>query len=118
MSDDLAAGDCVPCRTGSEALPPEERQALLRQVPGWTLATDECSIGRRYAFRNFADAYRFVSRIADLAEAQGHHPDLGLGWGYVTVSLQTHAIGGLHRNDFIVAARIEQAFTAHPNARS
>ena len=69
-------------------------------------------IFRRYVFRDFASAFGFVSTIAGIAEEQQHHPDLRFGWGYVEVDLQTHAIVGLHRNDFIVAARIERAFTA------
>lgn len=111
-ADDLADGVCLPCRTGTAPVSPGERDALLRQVPCWTLAADGRSIGRRYGFRDFAAAFGFVSRIAALAEAQNHHPDLCLGWGYVSATLQTHAIDGLHRNDFIMAAQIERAFDA------
>lgn len=84
-----------------------ETLTLLSQVPGWALAADGRSIHRHYGFPDFAQAFAFVARIAALADAADHHPDLGLGWGYVDVTLRTHAIDGLHRNDFIVAAGID-----------
>ena len=89
---------------------PEAVAQLLPAVPLWSLEQDGTRIVRRFALRDFADAFALVERIAALAEAAGHHPDLGLGWGYATASLQTHAIGGLHQNDFILAARIDLAF--------
>jgi len=73
----------------------------------WTVA-EERRLGRRYTFKDFARAFAFAGRIAALAEAEGHHPDLKVGWGYVEVELTTHAIGGLSRNDFILAAKIDE----------
>lgn len=110
MIEALAEADCVACRKGATPLPASEVAALLARLPDWALGAAGRTIERRFGFADFAGGFAFVSRIAAIAEAQDHHPDLGLGWGYVTVRLQTHAIGGLHRNDFIMAARIGQAF--------
>ncbi len=112
IGDELAGDTCVACRADAAPLRPDEVEVLLSGLPGWQPSEDGRVIYRRYAFRDFATAFDFVSTIAEIAERQVHHPDLRFGWGYVEVDLQTHAIGGLHRNDFIVAARIEQAFVA------
>jgi 4a-hydroxytetrahydrobiopterin dehydratase len=64
-------------------------------------------IERTYRFKNFAEAYAFVQKVAELAETERHHPDVSFGWGYVTVSLQTKKIKGLHENDFIMAAKLD-----------
>ena len=93
-------------------MPIAEIEAALRGLPGWSLVEEGRAIHRRYRFRNFADAFDFTSRIARLAEAADHHPDLGLGWGYVTVRLQTHDLGGLGPKDFKLAAQIEAAAPA------
>ena len=112
MTASLAGETCTACRAGTAPLPPDQVEALLVGLPHWTPGEDGRVIYRRYAFPDFRSAFGFVSTIAAIAEQQNHHPDLRFGWGYVEVDLQTHAITGLHRNDFIVAARIEQAFTA------
>ena len=80
---------------------------LLGQLPAW--GTDaEGRLQRRYRFANFVDALAFTNQLGEIAEAQGHHPDLALGWGYVVVHLCTHDVGGLSRNDFVMAAKIDQ----------
>ncbi|TLU72423.1 4a-hydroxytetrahydrobiopterin dehydratase [Lichenicoccus roseus] len=106
MTTSLADRACTACRAGTAKLSPGEIAHYLAQVPGWQLSHDPDRIERRWKFGNFAEAFAFVSRVADLAEAADHHPDIGLGWGYASVSLHTHAAGGLHENDFILAARI------------
>ena len=116
--DELAADSCVACRAGAAPLRPDEVEALLAGLPLWRPSEDGRVIYRRYAFRDFKAAFAFASTIASVAERQNHHPDLRLGWGYVEVDLQTHAIGGLHRNDFIVAAQIERAFATHEETGS
>ncbi len=78
-----------------------------KQVPEWTIRDDAHRIERSYTFKNFAEAFAFVGKAAELAEAEGHHPDISFGWGYVTVSLQTKKIKGLHENDFIMAAKLD-----------
>jgi pterin-4a-carbinolamine dehydratase len=84
--------------------------ALLRSArSGVPSVLDEAHrIERTYRFKNFAAAYSFVQKVAELAESEGHHPDVSFGWGYVTVSLQTKKIKGLHENDFIMAAKFDE----------
>ena len=81
---------------------------MLKEVPGWELANDGKAIKRRFKFKNFKTALAFVNKAGDIAEAEGHHPDITFGWGYAEFLLWTHAIGGLHENDFIMASKINQ----------
>jgi 4a-hydroxytetrahydrobiopterin dehydratase len=107
----LVSKSCTPCRGGIPPLTPDEAKAHLRQTPDWALLDDAHRIERTFTFKNFAEAFAFVQRAADLAEAEGHHPDITFGWGYATVSLQTHKIKGLHENDFIMAAKLDRLTT-------
>jgi 4a-hydroxytetrahydrobiopterin dehydratase len=109
MATRLAERRCQPCGRGTSPLPPDQVAALLGQLQGWRVE-DGKRIVKRFRFRNFADAVAFVNKIAPIAEAEGHHPDLDVGWGRVEVSLTTHAIGGLSENDFILAAKIDHSF--------
>jgi 4a-hydroxytetrahydrobiopterin dehydratase len=104
----LEKKSCVPCSGGLPALDPAVVQTLLRHVPAWKLAKDGKRISRTFTFDEFAPAMKFVNRVADLAEAEGHHPDFHIHWNKVELVLWTHAIGGLHENDFIVAAKIDR----------
>ena len=114
----LAAKSCTPCRGGVPPLAPDEVSAHQRQTPEWSVQDEARRIERTFKFRNFAEAFAFVHQAADLAEAEGHHPDISFGWGYVTVSLQTKKIKGLHENDFIMAAKLDHiaADNAAPTA--
>ena len=103
----LAREVISPCPRATPALTRPEAEALLTRIPNWTLSPDGTRLLRSCVLPDFASAYALVERIAALAEAADHHPDIAFGWGYVRLTLQTHAIGGLHRNDFIMAARIE-----------
>ena len=105
---ELTAKTCTACRGGVPPLGRAEAERLLGETPGWTLAGDATRIERRFAFPDFVQAMRLVERIAALAEAEGHHPDITFGWGYCHVVLYTHKIHGLHENDFIMAAKITQ----------
>lgn len=107
MADTLAAKTCTPCKGGIPPLTQRQAEDLYGQVPGWDLRDDAHRIEREFKFRNFGEALRFVSQVGELAEAEGHHPDVSFGWGYATVSLQTKKIKGLHENDFILAAKID-----------
>src|SRR3954469_4341919 len=107
----LAAKSCTPCRGGVPPLTPEEVTAHQRQTPEWGVRDGARRIERTFKFKNFAEAFAFVRQVADLAEAEGHHPDISFGWGYVTVSLQTKKIKGLHENDFIMAAKLDRIAT-------
>jgi 4a-hydroxytetrahydrobiopterin dehydratase len=90
-----------------------ESRDLLRQIPGWTVVerAGVRELERVFTFADFARALAFTNRVGALAEAQGHHPALLTEWGRVTVRWWTHAIHGLHRNDFIMAARTDRALT-------
>jgi 4a-hydroxytetrahydrobiopterin dehydratase len=103
----LVEKTCTPCRGGIPPLTAQEVAVLHKQVPEWTIHDDAHRIERTYRFKNFAQAFTFVHKAADLAEAEGHHPDISFGWGYATVSLQTKKIKGLHENDFIMAAKLD-----------
>ncbi len=110
MNDDtnLAGKTCVPCRGGVPRLDLDTCTALMAEIPDWTLNEDATRILRDFPFANFATAQAFCNRVGDLAEKEGHHPDISLGWGYCTVTFQTHKIRGLHENDFIMAAKVNQ----------
>jgi 4a-hydroxytetrahydrobiopterin dehydratase len=108
MADTLAAKTCTPCKGGIPPLTPQQAEDFQRQVPGWELQNDAHRIERKFKFRNFGEALRFVTRVGELAEAESHHPDISFGWGHAAVSLQTKKIKGLHENDFIMAAKIDR----------
>ena len=104
----LAAKSCTPCRGGIPPLTSEEVATHQRQTPEWSVEDEARRIERTFKFKNFAEAFAFVEKTADLADAEGHHPDISFGWGYATVSLQTKKIKGLHENDFIMAAKLDR----------
>ena len=105
---ELSDKRCVPCRGGIPAMAAEEAEGVIAQVPGWTLEEEAKGIRREFRFRNFAEAMRFARQVGEIAEAEGHHPDLSVGWGYCTVRFRTHSIRGLHENDFIMAAKVNR----------
>jgi 4a-hydroxytetrahydrobiopterin dehydratase len=107
-SQDLTSKSCTPCRGGIPPLTSDEVESYHRDTPEWTIHDENRRIERTFKFANFAEAFAFVKRVAELAEAEGHHPQMSFGWGYATVSLQTKKIGGLHENDFIMAAKLDQ----------
>ncbi len=86
----------------------EEARAYAAATPEWSLEEESTRLHRRFEFEDFRAAMAFVNRVADLAESQGHHPDIGIHWNKVDLVLWTHAIGGLHENDFILAAKIDR----------
>jgi 4a-hydroxytetrahydrobiopterin dehydratase len=110
MADTLTGKTCTPCKGGIPPLTQEEAARLHSQVSGWELRDEAKRIERQFKFRNFGEALHFVQRVGALAEAEAHHPDISFGWGYATVSLQTKKIKGLHENDFILAAKVDQLF--------
>lgn len=108
----LAKRKCKPCEGGVEPLPSSAAQALLRDVSGWELV-DGKTIRKTVTCKNFLDAVSLIQRIAPIAEADDHHPDLHLTrYKRLTIELTTHALSGLSENDFILAAKIDQLLTA------
>ena len=104
---DLADKTCVPCRGGVPPLEGEELEALSRQVPEWEVV-EEHHLKREFRFGNFREALAFVNRVGELAEEQGHHPNIAFGWGRVEVTIFTHKIDGLTESDFILAAKVDR----------
>jgi 4a-hydroxytetrahydrobiopterin dehydratase len=102
--ESLAQAHCQACEAGTPPLREEEARELLAQVPGWEL--EGSTLTRRFKFKDFRGSMAFVNRVAELAELEGHHPDIHVSWNRVRLELTTHAIKGLSQNDFIMAARI------------
>jgi len=106
----LADSPCLPCRTDSPRVPDEELPTLLAKIPGWNteVRNGTLQLGKCYRFENFRQALAFTNAVGEIAESEGHHPSLLTEWGQVTVTWWTHSINGLHRNDFIMAARTDR----------
>lgn len=105
---ELTAKKCVPCEGGVEPLSRAQAQELMEQLaPGWTLSDDAKSLHREWKFRNFYHTMSFVNAVAHIANAEDHHPDMEVGWGYCRIKYATHAIKGLSENDFICAAKVD-----------
>ena len=108
MIPPLAGRKCKPCEGGVAPLPASAAEALLRDVKGWELVAGK-TIRKTVTCKNFLDAVGLIQRLAPIAEAEDHHPDLHLtGYRKLAIELSTHAIGGLSENDFILAAKIDQ----------
>ncbi len=90
------------------SLPREEAFKLAAEVNHWDLAEDAKSISRTFEFKDFKEALAFINKVGDLAESEGHHPDIHCWWNKVKLELSTHAIGGLSNNDFILASKINK----------
>ena len=103
---ELAAKTCVPCRGDTPPLKGDGLLLLGAQVPDWEVV-EEHHLRRGFRFKNFREALLFVNRVGELAEQQGHHPDVTFGWGYADVTVWTHKIDGLTESDFIFAAKID-----------
>ena len=99
---------CIPCEGGVDAMTKADAEAMLSfHIPDWTLSDDGKHISKKFTFKNFKEALGFVNTVGDIAESEGHHPDIHLvDYKNVTIDLSTYAIKGLSQNDFIVAAKI------------
>ncbi len=104
---ELATKNCIPCRGGVPPLKGKELDGLQSQVAGWSVV-DEHHLSKTIKFPDFRTGLEFVNRVGELAERQGHHPDLYLAWGKVEIKIWTHKIDGLTESDFILAAKIDQ----------
>ena len=107
--EELRAKKCVPCEGGVPKLTTVEAEAQLGKLTGWTITPNGQRIRKEWTVKNFMAGMRFFNKIAEVAEGEGHHPDLHIvGYRNVAVEIWTHAIGGLSENDFILAAKIDQ----------
>lgn len=106
---ELAKKQCVPCRGGVPPLEGEERDRLAAQLGGGWTVVDGHHLEKRYDFPGFAPGLAFVNRVGEIAESEGHHPDLLLRWGSVTMTVWTHKVDGLTESDFILAAKADAA---------
>ena len=111
---ELTTSHCTACRADAPRVRADEAADLLLQIPAWQrLERDGVErLERSYSFDDFATALSFTVRVGELAEQEQHHPAITTEWGRVTVCWWTHAIGGLHRNDFIMAARTDELLDA------
>ena len=104
---DLTSKKCVPCEGGTKPLAKDKIEEYLPALdPQWEVI-DNLKLKRRFKFKDFKQAMEFVNKVADLAESEGHHPDIRINYNKVTLELTTHAIGGLSENDFVIAAKTE-----------
>ncbi len=104
---ELAAKECIPCKGGVPPLKGNELKALLGRLGGGWRVVDEHHLEKEYLLKNFREALDYTNKVGELAEAQGHHPDIYLAWGKVKLTLWTHKIDGLTESDFILAAKAD-----------
>ncbi len=103
----LLSKKCRPCEGGIEKFTPEEAADNLRALSGWRVSQDGLRLEKEWLVKNFKAGIDFINRVADVAEAEGHHPEIHLtGFRHVFIEIWTHAVGGLTENDFILAAKI------------
>jgi 4a-hydroxytetrahydrobiopterin dehydratase len=114
----LTAERCVACRKDSPTVTDQEIAELKPQIPDWELNEVDGirRLERTYRFGNFAEALAFTNRVGELAEEEGHHPSILTEWGRVRVTWYTHKIRGLHRNDFIMAAKTDDLYASQTDA--
>ena len=108
---DLADKKCIPCEGGIPSFNIEEIHKYLKKVDGWDVNSvdkKDYYIIKDFKFNNFLESQNFVNKVGNLAEQEGHHPDIKFGWGYCSIKIFTHAIQGLAESDFILAAKIDR----------
>ena len=103
---DITQKKCVPCEAGTPPLEEEKINELLKQIPTWILKDGH--LYKKFKFKDFVEAVKFINSVAEIAEQEGHHPDFSVHYNKVDVELWTHAINGLSENDFIIAAKINK----------
>ena len=108
---DLSEKKCIPCKGGIPGFEITEIHKYLKMVDGWHVQADESKIYyliKEFKFKNFLESQEFVNKVGNIAEKEGHHPDIIFGWGYAKVQIFTHKIKGLVESDFILAAKINK----------
>lgn len=103
----LAAEKCAPCKGEEAKISSKEALEMVKELNDWQTQEMEAKLYKDFKFKNFVAAQAFVNKVGEVAEEQGHHPDISFGWGYAEIVLTTHDVGGLSRNDFILAAKID-----------
>ena len=108
---DLHEKNCIPCRGGIPSFDILEIHKYLKKVDGWDVKKNNDNnyfLEKNFKFKNFSESQKFVNRVGDIAEDQGHHPDIIFGWGYAKIQIFTHKIKGLVESDFILAAKVDK----------
>ena len=112
---DLLNKKCVPCEGGNLPFDISEIHKYQKKVDGWNINKNEKKvyfIEKNFLFKNFSKSKNFINKIGKISEQENHHPDISFGWGYAKVTITTHAIDGLSENDYILAAKIDEIFSA------
>ena len=110
---DLADKKCIPCEGGIPSFDLKEIHKYLKKIDGWDVKTDDDKtyyLLKEFKFKNFLESQNFINKVGNIAENEGHHPDIRFGWGYAGIKIFTHAINGLHESDFVLAAKIDKLF--------
>ena len=110
---DLLNKKCVPCEGGVLPFDISEIHKYQKKVDGWDIIKDKNKIfflNKKFNFKNFLESQKFINKVSKISEQEGHHPEIKFGWGYAEIKITTHAINGLSKNDFILAAKINQIF--------
>ena len=108
---DLYNKNCIPCKGGVPPFAISEIHKYLKKIDGWDVKKKEGEtyfLEKNFSFENFSKSQNFVNKVGDIAEKEGHHPDIWFGWGYAKIKIFTHAIKGLHESDFILAAKVDK----------
>ena len=107
---DLADKKCIPCEGGIPSFDLSEIHKYLKKVDGWDVKQEKkiFFLEKKFSFQNFLESQKFVNEVGNIAETQGHHPDITFGWGYAKIKIFTHKIEGLVESDFILAAKIDK----------
>ena len=109
--NDLADKKCTPCKGGIPGFDITEIHKYLKMVDGWEVKEDGSKffyLIKEFKFKNFLESQNFINKVGEIAEQEGHHPDIWFGWGYAKIKIFTHAIKGLHESDFILAAKVDK----------
>ena len=112
---DLLNKKCIPCEGGVLPFDISEIHKYQKKVDGWDVIKNDNKIfylNKKFKFNNFLESQNFINKVGDIAENEGHHPDIWFGWGYAKIKIFTHAINGLHESDFVLAAKIDKIISA------
>jgi 4a-hydroxytetrahydrobiopterin dehydratase len=110
---DLLKKKCAPCEGGILPFDISEIHKYQKKIDSWDVLKNKKKIfflNKKFIFKNFFNSQKFVNKVGEISEEEGHHPDIKFGWGYAEIQITTHAIEGLSENDFILAAKIDQIF--------